>query len=350
LKDAFGRPYSAQYGAAIPQVMGYKGIIWSSGGTSAFPLVQADAEVLTPWLALYSPGSSKNLYLNGDGLASGIMASAVSDPSAALLLNDAAATGLECDTYSASNCPTGTASDLSACVGVNPNGGAQVSVRPNGGSHQAQGNGCPYNRSLDVLKVQAGSSYGAGHMGEEIYQGNGKTASFASVSHNVTGTYKFKTVVDGVSLDRRRLAGDCLDNSLTSLAVNERLQEVLGWFGLTGSGQCVDPQSQTGIGDGPGVPLLRTELRSIMPNPLRAGAMGKIAFTLDRSGPVRVSVVDLQGRVIKTLFDQTTTMGTHEISWDGSDYAGRPVAGGVYMVALKTAAVETGKKMVVLRH
>ena len=345
----FGRPYGSEYGAAIPQVMGYKGIIWSSGGQGAFPLVQADAEVLTPWLALYSPAGSKNLYLNGDGLASGIMASAVSDPAAASLLQEAASTSLECDTYSASNCPTGSPSDLSACVGVNPVGGAQVSLRPNGGSHQGQGNGCPYNRSLDVLKVSPGSNYGSVGLAEETYQGS-KTANYASVSHNVTGTYHFKTVVDGLSLDRRRRVGDCLNTSLNSLAVNERLQEVLGWFGLTGPGLCADPSAQTGIGDGPQVPILRTELGSIMPNPLRAGALGKIAFTLDRSGPVRVSVVDLQGRVIKTLFDQTAPMGTHELSWDGTDYAGRPVAGGVYMVALKTTDVETGKKMVVLRH
>ena len=225
-----------------------------------------------------------------------------------------------------------------------------MSLRPNGGSHQGQGNGCPYNRSLDVLKTKASSSYGGGGVGKEIYQGNGKTASYASVSHSVTGTYTFKTVVDGLSLDRRRRAGDCFDNSLTSLAVNERLQEVLGWFGLTGPGLCADPAIQTGVGDGHELPLLRTELGSIIPNPLRAGAQGRIAFTLDRSGPARVSVVDLQGRIIKTLFDQTAGAGAHELSWDGTDYAGRPVAGGVYMVSLKTTAVETGKKMVILRH
>ena len=346
----FGRPSGSEYGAAVPQVMGYKGIIWSSGGLGAFPLVQTDAEVLTPWLAIYSPVGAKNLYLNGDGLASGIVASAGSDPAALSLLENATATTLECDTYSASNCPTGSPVDLSTCVGVIPNAGALVSVRPNGGSHQGQGNGCPYNRSLDVLKPKSGSTYGGSPLTEEFYQGNGKTASYASIAHIATGSAKFKTMVDGLSLDRRRQAGDCLDNSLTSLAVTERLQEVLGWFGLTGAGLCADPSAQIGIGDGPQTPILRTELRSIMPNPLRAGTMGRIAFTLDHSGSARVTVVDLQGRIIKTLFDQKTDAGAHEISWDGSDYAGRPVAGGVYMVALKTNAVETGKKMVVLRH
>ena len=96
--------------------------------------------------------------------------------------------------------------------------------------------------------------------------------------------------------------------------------------------------------------MLRTELNSILPNPLRAGGQGRIAFTVDRSGPVHLSVVDLQGRVVKTLLDQRTEAGSHELFWDGTDTAGRPVAGGVYMVALKTDAVETGKKMVVLRQ
>ena len=346
----FGRPAGSEYGATVAQVMGYKGVIWNSGRLGAFPLVEADAQVLLPWLALYGQSRVNNLYLSGDGLASGIVASAGTDPTPLALLEDAASTTLECDTYSAANCPPGSPSDLSACVPVNPAVGAVVSLRPNGGSHGGQGNGCPQNRSFDVLKIKPGSPYGNGSIGEESYVGNGKTASFASISHGVTGSYTFRTVVDGVSLDRRRPAADCLNSSLTSSAVAERLQEVLGWFALTGPGTCSDPSIQVGIGDDPIVPVLRTQLHSILPNPLRAGGRGRIAFTVDRSGPVHLSVVDLQGRVVKTLLEQSAEAGSHELFWDGTDNAGRPVAGGVYMVALKTDAVETGKKMVVLRQ
>jgi FlgD Ig-like domain len=347
----FGRPAGSEYGATLLQAMAYKGIIWNSGALGAFPLVEADAEVLMPWLALFNQPRVNNLYLSGDGMASGIMASMGSDPAPFLLLEGACTATLNCDTYSGSDCPAGTPGDLSACVPVNPALGAVMSLRPSGGSHQGQGNGCPTNRSFDVLSVKPGPEYGQNGVGEEFYQGSGKSANYASVSHSVTGTYKFRTVVDGLSLDRRRPAGDCLNSSSSSPAVAERLQEVLGWFGLTGPGTCAaDSSFQVGIGDEPPVAALRTELGSIKPNPLRAGGLGRIAFTLDHSGPARVTVVDLQGRVIKTLFDQNAPAGAHELSWDGTDSAGRPVAGGVYMVALKAASVETGKKMVILRH
>ena len=346
----FGRPAGSEYGATVPQIMGYKGILWNSGGLGAFPLVEADAQVLLPWLALYNQSRVNNLYLSGDGLASGIVASSGTDPAPLALLQDAASTGLQCDTYSGANCPPGSPSDLSTCVPVNPALGAMVSLRPDGGSHQGQGNGCPQNRSFDVLSVLMGSSYGNGAIGEESYVGNGKTANFASVSHAVTGTYNFRTVVDGLSLDRRRQSGDCLNASLTSPAVTERLEEVLTWFALAGPGTCSDPAIQVGIGDDPNLPVLRTQLNAILPNPLRTGGRGRIAFTIDRSGPVYLSVVDLQGRVVKTLWDERAEAGAHELFWDGTDNAGRPVAGGVYMVALKTDAVETGKKMVVLRQ
>jgi flagellar hook capping protein FlgD len=346
----FGRPAGSEYGATVPQAMGYKGILWNSGGIGVYPLVEADADVLTPWLTLFNQARVNNLYLSGDGLAAGIMAASGSDPGALSLLEDAAGTTLNCDTYSASNCPAGTPSDLSACVPVNPAPGAVMSLRPSGGSHQGQGNGCPQNRSFDVLKLKPGTAYGGTRTGEERYVGSGKTVDFASISQSASGNYSFRTVVDGLSLDRRRLAGDCLNGSLSSPAIAERLQEVLGWFGLLGPGTCSDPSSQVGIGDEHQIPALRTELGSFLPNPLRAGSRGSISFTLDRTGPARVTVVDLQGRVIKTLFDETAASGPHQIAWDGTDNTGRPVAGGVYLIALRTTSVETGKKMVMLRH
>ena len=222
-------------------------------------------------------------------------------------------------------------------------------LRPLGGSPQGQGNGCPTNRSFDVIQPLAPNQYGPRPTGEEIYQG-AKTASFASVSRAGNGAFGYRVVTDGLSLHQRREPGACLNSSLVSEAVTERLFEVMNWFGLSGAAAaCSDTSLQTGVGTDPG-PGLRTSLGAFLPNPLRAGSAGQVAFSLARAGRVRVEVIDLQGRVVRTLMEAQAEAGDHLAAWDGTDASGRRVAGGVYMIALTAPGTELGKKLVVLRN
>jgi hypothetical protein len=202
-----------------------------------------------------------------------------------------------------------------------------------------------------VIKPLASTQFGAQPKAEERYQGSAKSADYASISRAGNGNYGYRVVTDGLSVHHRRGPGLCLNSSTSSPSVAERLEEVLDWFGLSGAGAaCSDTSLQTGVGDEGQAPALRTALGAFFPNPLRAGSAGQVAFSLDRSGPVRVEILDLQGRLVKALFDQGADAGASVVSWDGTDGAGRRVAGGVYMVSLKTPGVELGKKLVVLRN
>jgi hypothetical protein len=68
------------------------------------------------------------------------------------------------------------------------------------------------------------------------------------------------------------------------------------------------------------------------PNPARMSA--SIGFTLPRSGPVRVTVLDVRGAVVAELTDASYQSGPHFVSWNFTDRNGRAVRPGVYIVRL----------------
>lgn len=69
-----------------------------------------------------------------------------------------------------------------------------------------------------------------------------------------------------------------------------------------------------------------------VPNPFNPST--RLRFEVDRSGPVRLEIVDLRGRRVRTLVDGLRTPGRHEVTWNGRDDAGAPVGSGVYRVRL----------------
>ncbi len=150
-------------------------------------------------------------------------------------------------------------------------------------------------------------------------------------------------MVDGQSLTARRDAADCAGTE----AVNDRVAEVLGFFGSLPSKPC-PPKVSLGVPDIP-PPGFRTALLDAPPNPLTAGAEGAFRFTL--AAPVRASleIFDLNGRLVRTLFDGPAPAGETALRWDGRDRAGRPVAGGVCFYRFTASGATVSKKLVVVR-
>ncbi|HTH07106.1 MAG TPA: FG-GAP-like repeat-containing protein, partial [Ilumatobacteraceae bacterium] len=70
------------------------------------------------------------------------------------------------------------------------------------------------------------------------------------------------------------------------------------------------------------------ELR-IEPNPARQ--LARVRWSLPGSGPAVVSVIDLRGRVVRTLVPDAQESAT----WNGRDEAGRSVASGTYFVVVR---------------
>ncbi len=69
------------------------------------------------------------------------------------------------------------------------------------------------------------------------------------------------------------------------------------------------------------------------PNPFTSGT--SIAFSIARSGPVRLAIYDAAGRRIRTLIDEVRPAGPHTALWDGRQDSGSPAPAGVYFYRLE---------------
>jgi hypothetical protein len=80
------------------------------------------------------------------------------------------------------------------------------------------------------------------------------------------------------------------------------------------------------------VPVSGTVLGAGAPNPFTSSTT--LSFTLDRGGPVTLTVHDVAGRAVRRLVDADLPAGAHTAVWDGRSDAGVAVAGGLYLVVL----------------
>ncbi|MBM4118305.1 hypothetical protein FJ251_11310, partial [bacterium] len=82
---------------------------------------------------------------------------------------------------------------------------------------------------------------------------------------------------------------------------------------------------------GEGVPAA-TALAGAQPNPFNPKT--SVHFSSDREQRLRLEVLDLAGRRVCVLADETFPAGAHVRDWDGRDAAGRPQPAGLYFARL----------------
>jgi len=129
------------------------------------------------------------------------------------------------------------------------------------------------------------------------------------------------------------VVGDYIDNTEVALTA----------FDLLGSSVAIEnpdmPSDQT--------PVAGRNLAQNYPNPFNPQTT--IAFDLPRSEQVRLDIVDLVGRNVRTLVDEVRGAGNHAVIWDGTDNAGQRVASGTYMYRLISDSSIQSKTMVLVK-
>ncbi|NQT35270.1 T9SS type A sorting domain-containing protein [bacterium] len=100
-------------------------------------------------------------------------------------------------------------------------------------------------------------------------------------------------------------------------------------------------ESWTGVEENVVVPF-SLELGNNYPNPFNNSTV--IPFTINRATDVKISVYDVNGRLVSTLFDGKAATGRHEVAWDGEG-----VTSGVYIYTLETTDVRYVGKMTLIR-
>jgi hypothetical protein len=205
---------------------------------------------------------------------------------------------------------------LSAAGGVPVSGVARLS----GGDWQALGD----QLSGDVLAL---ASYGG-----FIYAGG----DFAVAGDEGRNLARW----DGLAW---RVVGGGTNHPVHDLAVFDDKLHLSGEFGVVGD----VPAARYAIWDGtvitaaPSVGIAST-LRAA-PNPFNPSTT--VSFGLPRGEQVRLDVVDVRGRRVRTLVDRWLDAGEHQATWDGRDGHGRPVAAGSYLLRLRSASGMTAAKV-----
>lgn len=139
----------------------------------------------------------------------------------------------------------------------------------------------------------------------------------------------------GISENAQVRLGSVLGECAVGMTANASLRSTFGFWVLAGE-----------MGAGPGGSALDTQfaLAPAAPNPFRG--MTTLQFELPRSGPTRLAIYDLGGRLIRTLLDEEMPAGRFDASWDGSDESGRKVSSGVYLYRLETRGLRDARKVI----
>jgi hypothetical protein len=88
-------------------------------------------------------------------------------------------------------------------------------------------------------------------------------------------------------------------------------------------------------------------LKQNYPNPFNPSTT--IEYTLQSRSNVTITLFDILGRKVKTIFDQTMPVGKHSVTWDGTDIDNNMVATGVYFYRIKAGDFVETKKMLLLK-
>jgi len=99
--------------------------------------------------------------------------------------------------------------------------------------------------------------------------------------------------------------------------------------------------------DGEMLVIQPSRLYQNRPNPFNP--VTEISFSLARSGPVKLGIYDVTGRLVKTLLREEMEAGRQSVQWNGTGTDGRTVASGVYFYRLEAGGRVLSKRMLLLK-
>jgi len=83
------------------------------------------------------------------------------------------------------------------------------------------------------------------------------------------------------------------------------------------------------------------------PNPSRSWV--DVAFTMPQAGPIRVTIHDATGRVVRVLDEPMGRCGTNRIRWNCKTSGGTDAAAGVYIISVESGGARKTEKLIIAR-
>ena len=95
------------------------------------------------------------------------------------------------------------------------------------------------------------------------------------------------------------------------------------------------------------LPALALTLHQNVPNPFNPQTT--IRYDIPSSGRVQLSILDVNGKLVRRLVNEVQPAGSREVTWNGRDDAGNTVSSGVYFYVLDAGKQRLTKKLVLLK-
>jgi flagellar hook assembly protein FlgD len=93
--------------------------------------------------------------------------------------------------------------------------------------------------------------------------------------------------------------------------------------------------------------LATSRLCGNYPNPFNPQTT--IAYQLPQAGPVRLTLYNVAGQVVRRLVDQEQAAGRYHVVWDGKDDQGRDMVSGVYLYRMQAAPFQQTRRLVLVK-
>jgi flagellar hook assembly protein FlgD len=62
-----------------------------------------------------------------------------------------------------------------------------------------------------------------------------------------------------------------------------------------------------------------------------------------------IDVFNVRGVRVRSLVDESQSMGEHQVTWNGADDAGQPASSGLYFVRMTAGSYTETRKIVMLK-
>jgi flagellar hook assembly protein FlgD len=83
------------------------------------------------------------------------------------------------------------------------------------------------------------------------------------------------------------------------------------------------------------------------PNPFNPSTL--IKFSVPQTSPVRITVYNMLGQQVRTLFSGVMEAGTQTLTFDGKDQSGRTLSSGTYIYRMSAGTFVETKKMMLMK-
>lgn len=174
---------------------------------------------------------------------------------------------------------------------------------------------------------------------EVILVGPGDSRSYFRIVNGLTGN---------IDYDSPMLPGGIVQIFLADTDADGLRDVVLTYLGGTGTMVVGWSGPFAGLGSDSLSPESDAESIDLAPNPLASGTT--VHLHLNAPNAIELQVLDVTGRLVRTLAAGPFPAGDHAVPWNGLDEQGYPVAAGTYFSCLRVGGKVVDHNKAVVLH